>query len=332
MVRIPLACDMHVHLRQGSLMQLVAPLISDGGVGTVFVMPNLQPPIKTTQEALDYKAQLEALNPKVKYLMSLYLSPELTPAEIHKAAKAGIVGVKSYPRGVTTNSDSGIESFEAYYPVFEAMEEVGMVLNLHGEIPSDHANDVCILNAEEKFLVHLTELHTRFPKLRMVLEHATTQAAVEKVKELGDTVACTITAHHLRLPVAKYPHDREALRDVIKQGHPRFFLGSDSAPHPKDRKESMGGLPCAAGVFTTPYLLPYIATLFSTLSCLHRLADFTSNNAAKFYRLETDSEAHITLACQAQVVPDEIHYLDDNGFACSVVPYKAGQTLDWKIV
>ncbi|KAJ9088823.1 dihydroorotase, variant 2 [Entomophthora muscae] len=334
-MQVPLGCDMHVHLRQGNLMQMVTPLISGGGVGTVFVMPNLQPPIKTTDDALQYK-----------YIMSLYLSPELTPEEIRKAAKAGIVGVKSYPRGVTTNSDSGIESYEAYYPVFEAMQEVGMVLNLHGEIPSDHDNGICVLNAEEKFLVHLTKLHTRFPKLRMVLEHATTQAAVERVKELGDTVACTITAHHLELvvddwagfahhfckPVAKYPHDRQALRDVIKQGHPRFFLGSDSAPHPKDRKEAMGNLPCAAGVFTTPYLLPYIATLFESLGCLDRLADFTSNNGAKFYQLDNSSGGFVTLMRQEHDIPDEIHYVDENSSGRSVVPYKAGKSLTWKII
>lgn len=141
-------------------------------------------------------------------------------------------GVKSYPRGVTTNSDGGIESYETYYPVFEAMEAVDMVLNLHGEIPSDAATNTCVLNAEPAFLPHLRKLHARFPRLRIVLEHATTRAAVECVRSLGPTVACTITAHHLALtvddwagqawnfckPVAKFPDDRQALRDVVKEG------------------------------------------------------------------------------------------------------------------
>lgn len=141
-------------------------------------------------------------------------------------------GVKSYPRGVTTNSEGGIESYETYYPVFEAMEQVDMVLNLHGEIPSDTATNICVLNAEAAFLPHLRKIHARFPRLRIVLEHATTKAAVDCVKSLGDTVGCTITAHHLALtvddwagqsfnfckPVAKYPEDRKALQDVVKEG------------------------------------------------------------------------------------------------------------------
>lgn len=141
-------------------------------------------------------------------------------------------GVKSYPRGVTTNSEGGIESYETYYPVFEAMQEVDMVLNLHGEVPSSASSNTCVLNAEPKFLPHLRALHKAFPRLRIVLEHATSREAVECVKELGDTVACTITAHHLALtvddwagqswafckPVAKYPSDREALHEVVREG------------------------------------------------------------------------------------------------------------------
>jgi dihydroorotase len=206
--------------------------------------------VTTTAAALAYKAKLEAIDPTVEYLMTLYLSPDLTPAEVRTAHAAGIVGVKSYPRGVTTNSDGGIESYEVYYPVFEVMEEVGMVLNLHGEIPSDAASvsalhlhtaptiltpdvqNICVINAEPAFLPHLRTLHAKFPRLRIVLEHATTRAAVECVKSLGDTVACTITAHHLALtvddwagqawhfckPVAKFPDDRQALRDVVAEG------------------------------------------------------------------------------------------------------------------
>lgn len=182
--------------------------------------------------------------------MTLYLSPSITPEEINKAHEAGIVGmfittsfsstmiresrlgVKSYPRGVTTNSDGGIESYETYYSVFKAMEQVGMVLNLHGEIPSNAENNVHVFNAEERFLSHLETLHARFPMLKIVLEHATTSAAVECVKRLGDTVACTITPHHLELiiddwagqsfnfckPVAKTPADRLALQRVILEG------------------------------------------------------------------------------------------------------------------
>jgi dihydroorotase len=177
--QIPRLDDFHVHLRQGQLMKTVAPLLDQ--VRLAYVMPNLVPPISTTAQALQYKKELEALAPDTQFLMTLYLNPNLTPEEIKIAAAAGISGVKSYPRGVTTNSDGGIESYTIYYPVFKAMEECGLVLNLHGEIPSDPNNDVCILNAEEKFLKHLVQLHKDFPKLRIVLEHATTKAAVETV-------------------------------------------------------------------------------------------------------------------------------------------------------
>lgn len=183
--------------------------------------------------AVEYWRTLVALEPRVNYIMTLYLNERLTPAEIYKAAAAGIVGVKSYPRGVTTNSDLGVgRTFEPYYPVFEAMQETGMVLNIHGESQSDHSRNVCVMNAEEDFLVRLHELHQKFPRLKIVLEHATTAAAVEAVKKMGDTVACTITAHHLFLtvddwagkvhnfckPVAKYPSDRSALRDIVSAG------------------------------------------------------------------------------------------------------------------
>ncbi|KAI9298444.1 Dihydroorotase [Neoconidiobolus thromboides FSU 785] len=343
-ILLPKVNDLHVHLRQGKLMELVTPLLSGGGVGTVFVMPNLQPPIKNTQEALDYKQKLVKIDPSINYLMSLYLSPELTPEEIKKAAKAGIAGVKSYPRGVTTNSDSGIESYETYYPVFRAMEEVDMVLNLHGEIPSDPEKGTCILNAEERFLQHLEKLHAQFPKLRIVLEHATTKAAVEVVKKLGDTVGCTITAHHLELivddwagaahhyckPVAKYPHDRLALQEVIREGHPRFFLGSDSAPHPRHRKE--GSDPCAAGVFTSPYLLPYLATQFERLNMLDRLKDFTSKFGAAFYKIEVGNEEALTLVKEPSKVPQQFTYNDDEGIERGVVPFRAGAELNWKLL
>jgi dihydroorotase len=182
--------------------------------------------------AIEYWRQLVAAEPRVNYLMTLYLNEHLTPAEIHKAAAHGIVGVKSYPRGVTTNSDQGVSSFTAFYPVFEAMQSVGMVLNIHGESLSDPERNICVMNAEEDFLGQLRQLHRDFPRLKIVLEHATTAAAVRCVQELGDTVGCTITAHHLYLtvddwagkvhnyckPVAKYPSDRQALRAIVSSG------------------------------------------------------------------------------------------------------------------
>eukprot|EP00833_Pecoramyces_ruminatium_P007177 jgi/Orpsp1_1/1181209/evm.model.c7180000076330.1 len=184
-IELPIADDFHTHLRQGAITKLLAKQVSDGGVGLAYVMPNLQPPIKTTEEALEYKKLLQSYNPNVEFLMTLYLTPELTKEEIYKAAKAGIVGVKSYPRGVTTNSDSGVESYTLYYDVFRAMEEVNMVLNIHPEVPSNPDSNVCVINAEVDFLKNLEELHRDFPNLKIVLEHATTKETVELVGSLN---------------------------------------------------------------------------------------------------------------------------------------------------
>ncbi|KAM6503261.1 dihydroorotase [Amanita muscaria] len=335
--------DFHVHLRQGSLSELIVPHVKQGGFHLAYVMPNLKPPITTTDQALQYKAQLERIDPSIEYLMTLYLSPELSPEEIRKAHAAGIVGVKSYPRGVTTNSDGGIESYKVYYPVFEAMQEVGMVLNLHGEIPSDPATNTCVLNAENHFLPHLFKLHADFPRLRIVLEHATTRAAVDAVKSCGPTVACSITAHHLALtaddwagqsfhfckPVAKYPDDREALRQVIREGHPRFFLGSDSAPHPPDAKSTATPVKsCAAGVYTSPILLPLVAHLLESFGALDRLEGFVSTFGRAFYQRPAVEGKVVRLRRLPQgKTIDESYQLEGQ----SLVPFWAGKEMGWEI-
>jgi dihydroorotase len=329
---IPLADDFHVHLRQDDMMDAVTPLVRPGGVGRCVVMPNTTPPIATARDASSYRQALAGLAPDVQFLMTLYLLPTLIPVEIEAAAAHGVFGVKCYPRGVTTNSESGMEDFSTYDAVFAAMEEAGLALLIHGEAPSDDTKDICVLNAEEQFLPELERLHARFPRLRIVLEHVTTAAAVECVKRLGDTVAATVTAHHLDLtvddwagrnhnfckPVAKYPHDRDALRAAVCEGHPRFFLGSDSAPHPRSRKEAACG---CAGVFTMPLLLPYLADCFDRLGCLDRLQDFTSTFGRAFHGLPQVGET-ITLQKTETVVPAS--YGD-------VVPYRAGETLAWAI-
>ncbi|KIM45887.1 hypothetical protein M413DRAFT_440939 [Hebeloma cylindrosporum] len=339
--------DFHVHLRQGPISELITPHVRKGGFGLAYVMPNLKPPITTTEQALKYKTELEKIDPNVEYLMTLYLSPELSPEEIRKAKKAGIVGVKSYPRGVTTNSDGGIESYEFYYPIFEAMQEVDMVLNLHGEVPSDPNANIHVLNAEPTFLPHLFKLHAAFPKLRIVLEHATTRAAVEAVKQCGPTVACTITAHHLSLtvddwagqswnfckPVAKYPDDRQALRDIVKEGHPRFFLGSDSAPHPPHTKStSTPTHACAAGVYTSPILLPLVAQLLESFGALENIGLFVSDHGRKFYKIPIENQkvgtsvVCLTRAPAGSIVDEK--YVSGNE---SLVPFWAGKEIGWKI-
>ncbi|MCE9616288.1 MAG: dihydroorotase [Lentisphaerae bacterium] len=329
---LPLADDLHVHLRQGDVLRTVVPLLRAGGAGRVLVMPNTTPPVTSAGQAVAYRAELRAVAPDVDFLMTLYFTPALTPDEVRRAAAAGVVGIKVYPHGVTTNSASGVEDLLAFGPVLAAMEAADLVLELHGELPAHAGSDVCVLDAEERFLPTLRSLHDRYPRLRIVLEHVTTARAVDAVKSLGATVAATITAHHLDLmiddwagknhnfckPVAKYPSDRAALRAVVGEGHPRFFLGSDSAPHPRTAKECASA---CAGVFTSPLLLAYLADTFEGLGALDRLPAFASEFGCRFYRLPPARET-IRLVREPQVVPPAYG---------GVVPYRAGATLNWRI-
>ena len=313
---------------------------------TLTDQPNLVPPLTKTERVLEYKAELERIDPSVEWLMTLYLHPEVTPEEIRKAAAAGIRGVKSYPRGVTTNSSSGIEDYSVYYPVFAAMEECGMVLNLHGEVPSDAEKNISILNAEKHFLAHLEKLAADFPNLKIVLEHATTAEAVETVKKLGPNVGCSITAHHLYLtvdevapqphhfckPLAKEPRDRKALQDAVRSGNPKFFLGSDSAPHPSASKapkisESGELHACAAGCYTSPYLVPLVATLLESFGALDQLENYVSKHGRAFYGDEAKTGQEVTLKRAAgSKVPPRI-----TAEGIEIVPFWAGKELAWEI-
>lgn len=331
---ISAVADFHSHLRQGALMENVVPTIRQGGANLAYVMPNLVPPITSVAQALEYRSQLQKLEPNVTFLMTLYLSPEVTPDTIHQAAKAGIIGVKSYPKGVTTNSDHGTTSYEEYYPVFEAMQECGMVLNLHGEVPCTAANpDTTVLSAELEFLPTLVDLNRRFPQLKIVLEHCTTSQAIATVKKCNENVAGSITAHHLFLtvndwpsnpfsyckPVAKLPADRNSLVHAATSGSPKFFLGSDSAPHVRSAKHSRQ---VAAGVFTQSELIKYVAHIFKEHKSLDQLEKFTSLNGRAFYRIPDDRLEKIRLfQVSGKVVPDSI--LGD------VVPFLAGDEIDW---
>ncbi|WVQ95694.1 dihydroorotase, homodimeric type [Kwoniella sp. CBS 9459] len=349
-ITIPSPADFHVHVRQGKMCELVTPQVAKGGVRTAYVMPNLVPPLTSTEAVLSYKAELERIDPSVQWLVTLYLHPDVTPAEIRKAAKAGISGVKSYPRGVTTHSDSGIEDYGVYYPVFTAMMEEGMVLNLHGEVPSDADKNISILNAEVHFLSHLKKLATDFPKLRIVLEHATTAAAIEAVAGLPDNVACTITAHHLYLtidevapqphhfckPLAKEPKDRKALQDAIKSGNPKFFLGSDSAPHPLSSKtpnltDNGSVSACAAGVYTSPILIPLVATLLESFGALDKLAGFVSENGRAFYGVPAKAGQELKLKRTGDGEQDGLVKGTFKGEGVEVLPFWTGKKLGWEI-
>ncbi|KAI9223895.1 dihydroorotase [Blastocladiella britannica] len=359
-IRLPLAADMHVHLRHGVMMRTVTPALQQTGVSTFLVMPNLVPPITTVAMAQAYKAELHALHPTAEFLMTLYLTPELTPAEIANAAAAGITGVKSYPRGVTTNSTAGVESYDRYYEVFAAMQDHGLILHLHGECPSSAKLNITVMNAEERFLDQLQKLHADFPRLRIILEHATTAAAVELVQRLGDTVAASLTVHHLFLtvddwaglphafckPVAKTYADRDALRAIVKAKHPRFFLGTDSAPHPRHAKESARA---PAGVFTSLFPLQYLATVMHREGMLDALEGFACVFGRQFYKIPVPTERPVVLTYHPEVdaegkavkgtrVPASITVADleaenEDGIKkpVQVVPFLAGEMLPWTL-
>ena len=274
--------------------------------------------------------------------MSLYLHESITPETIIQAKQSGIIGVKSYPAGVTTNSSSGVVDYTQFYPVFAEMERQGLILNLHGESPSK--GDITVLNAEERFLPTLLELHQRFPKLRIILEHCTTAAAIEAVGRCGPTVAGTITAHHLSItvdswagdpfcfckPVAKTPADRDALLRAAALGDPKFFFGSDSAPHPVTAKR--GGDKIAAGVFTQPYVTQLVLDAFEQACEWGVLApeDITSNslerflsrNGLAFYGLE-ETKGRIMVHKIDEKIKDIL--LSDTSDV-EVVPFRKGQT------
>jgi len=247
---------------------------------------------------------------------------------------------------VTTNSDSGVLSYEQYYPVFKAMEEHDLILNLHGEVPPAPPTDqdiakqnaTTVLTAEKSFLPTLLDLHKRFPKLRIILEHCTTAAAIDAVLACGPTVAGTITAHHLYLtidswagdpfnfckPVAKFPSDRLALMSAATSGNPKFFLGSDSAPHPQSRKLAKK---TAAGVFTQPYVMQYVTEVFNRVGRLDRLAGFCAEFGRAFYRVETSAEeGNIEMIRRVVKVKDVI------GGPDGIVPFRAGETLEWDVI
>ncbi|CCD27153.1 dihydroorotase NDAI_0J02610 [Naumovozyma dairenensis CBS 421] len=355
-----ITCDMHVHVREGAMCELVVPTIKQGGISLAYIMPNLQPPITTLDRVIKYKETLQAISPDTTFLMSFYLSKDLTPELIHKAAKLNAIsGVKCYPAGVTTNSASGVDpnDFSAFYPIFKAMEAEGLVLNIHGEKPSmankndtGETEDIHLLNAEEKFLPALKKLHNDFPKLKIILEHCTTEAAINTIIEINKDikdisevkVAATLTVHHLYLtiddwagnpinfckPVAKLPNDKRALIKAAISGKPYFFFGSDSAPHPLMNKARHVGV--CAGVFTQSLVIPYLAQVFEEFNALDKLKDFVSTFGLRFYNVkETDIKSKKdTIIYRKEIkVPEEI--TDEKGTI--VVPFKAGDTLKWSV-
>jgi len=298
----------------------------------------LVPPLITVESVLSYKTRLEAVAPDVTYLMSLYLHASMTPEIIFEARKAGIYGVKAYPKGLTTNSELGVSDYAFFDPIFAAMEQTDLVLNLHGECPS--SSDTTVLNAEEKFLPTLFEIHRKFPKLRIVLEHCTTAAAVNAVQKCGSTVVGTITAHHLYLtiddvvasplhyckPVAKLPSDRKALLDAAFSKNPKFFLGSDSAPHIFSAKTSGK---TAAGIFTQPYVTQLVLqawiALHGSLDGSETLEGFLSRFGREFYGLRP-SETTVTYSLASTYNIEQL-LEGPPGSGISIAPFQPGMAV-----
>ena len=333
--------DWHLHLRDAEHMRAVLPDTARRFARAI-VMPNLKPPVTTTALALQYRDRIRAALPAgaaFEPLMTLYLTDNTRPAEIEKAKRSGVVhAVKYYPAGATTNSDSGVTDLEKCRGVFEAMESCGMPLLLHGEV-TDPAVDV--FDRERVFLERvLAPLVERHARLRVVLEHITTREAARFVATAPPRVAATITAHHLLihrnalctgglrphhycLPVAKREEHRRALVEVAVSGIPKFFLGTDSAPHARHTKETDCG---CAGIYTAHAGIELYAEAFDAARSLDRLQGFASHFGPDFYGLPRNSE-NITLERSEWRVPDELAFGPDK-----LVPFRAGGKLKWNLV
>lgn len=326
---LPLPDDFHIHLRQDAALPGYARDAASQ-FGRVLVMPNTLPPLTSPQGLREYKSQIEQAAPGLVALMTFKLNAAYTEADLIALQQAGAVAGKYYPAGVTTNSADGIADFESILPVVALMEKLNLVLCIHGEEPSAFC-----LDREEAFVEKVETLARLFPKLRIVFEHLSTRAAVEAVLRLPDQVAGTITVQHLLLtlddllgdglqphhfckPLLKRPEDREALRSVAFSGNRKFFLGTDSAPHVKGKKEC----PCgAAGVYSAPVAIPLLVQEFESFGALDRLADYVGSFGADFYQLPRTTRT-MRLVRESWQVPEIV-----NG----VVPLAAGRTLHWKI-
>lgn len=332
--------DMHLHLRDGAAMKHV---VQDSArqFARAIVMPNLKPPVVTTKQALAYRDRIIKSLPAgsdFQPLMTLYLTEKTSPAEIIQAKQSShVYAVKYYPAGATTHSDSGVKKMENVYPVLEAMEEQQLPLLLHGEITDP---DIDIFDRETVFIERvLVPLMQRFRKLRFVLEHITTIQAAEYVKNGPGNLAATITPQHLLLnrnalfasglrphhyciPVLKAEKHRQAVVAAAISGHPRFFLGTDSAPHAKHDKESACG---CAGIYSAHNALELYAEVFEAAGCLEKLEAFASHNGADFYGLPRNRQT-ITLEKKDWTVPLALPFGDD-----TVVPFRAGEPCHWKL-
>jgi len=323
--------DMHLHLRDEAMLNLVGPLSSDTFSGAI-IMPNLVPPVSTKEALLAYKSRIlkacnnDAFNP----YMTLFFKPTYTKAFL-ESVKDELTAIKLYPAGITTNSEGGVSGFDVdeLRPTLDAMSELQIPLCIHGE------TNGFVMDREAEFVSIYAMLATNFPKLKIIMEHITTKESVEALDKFENLYA-TITLHHLLItlddlaggmlqphlfckPIAKRPEDREALLKAALNGHPKVMFGSDSAPHPQHAKEACG---CAAGVFTAPIALQVLTELFVKESTIENLQAFVSGNAQKIYTNIEVPQKTITLEKQLFKVPNK--YGD-------VVPMYAGEMLQYTI-
>ena len=332
--------DWHLHLRDGALMRSVLPDTARQFARAI-AMPNLKPPVTTTELAGEYRSRIIAAIPQgiaFEPLMTLYLTDNTSPDEIQSAKKSGFVhAVKLYPAGATTHSDAGVTDIRRAYPALEAMQRLGMPLLVHGEV-TDAAVDV--FDREAVFIERVMQpLLKDLPELRVVFEHITTKDAVEFVMGASDNIAATITAHHLLynrnamfaggirphyycLPVLKRELHRKALGKAAASGSGKFFLGTDSAPHAQHTKESACG---CAGIYTAHAAIELYAMAFEQLGALDKLEGFASFHGADYYRLPRNKET-VTLCREEWQVPDSIGFGEHR-----LVPLMAGEKLNWKL-
>ena len=325
--------DWHVHLRDGEMLKAMAPYTARQFARAI-VMPNLVPPITSVEAANAYRDRIAAAaGPGFTPLMTCYLTDETSPEEIARGFELRAwIAAKLYPAGATTNSASGVTDVRNIYPVLKRMQAIGMVLCVHGEVTDP---DVDVFDREAVFIERVLEPLTRdFPALKIVLEHITTVQAVEFVKAMGPNVAATVTPQHLLLnrnaifagglrphayclPVAKREEQRLAVRKAATSGSAKFFLGTDSAPHTREAKESACG---CAGIFNAPFALESYAGVFEEEHALDKFEAFASVSGPNFYGLPLN-DATVSLEKAEVEVPAEI---------AGVVPFHAGETLRWR--
>lgn len=334
--------DWHVHLRDGDHLPDTVRDIARY-FGRALVMPNLVPPVADVAAARKYRDQITSLVPPgsaFQPLMTLYITDGTSNRTVAAAAESGLVhAFKLYPAGATTNAEAGVANIEKLYPVFEAMQAHGMVLAVHGEVAD---NKVDIFDREKVFIdQELAPIVTKFPALKVVFEHVTTREAVQFVESARDGVGATITVHHLLynrndllaggmkpvyycLPVLKRDTHQRALINAATSGNPAFFLGTDSAPHPRHRKEDACG--CAAGCYTAHAAIELYAEVFDAAGALDKLDAFAGHFGADFYGLPRNPD-RITLAQSAWTVPESLAFGTE-----TLVPVRAGGTVDWQVV